>query len=104
MKALAKNVHEPLTRVQVLARVSRSGRGRQIWGSLGMDPPLSSREILALQQELETLVTAENQRDIAAAHARGAFHREPGPRQQSATVFKGDDGFNKIMTAAMEGK
>ena len=102
MTKLLKDVHQGLTQVQVIARVSRRGRGKQIMDRIAEDPPPPISEIFTLEQELGALVTAETQRDTQAALARGDFHREPPPRQQSSEVFQSDSAFSKSLTAALE--
>ena len=104
MTILSKDVHRGLTRVQVIARIFLTPRGRQIQSLFAKEPRVSVREATELGSELNTLITDAQQADTEAALARGDFGREPPARQQSATVFKSGDDFDKIMTAAMRGK
>ena len=106
MDTMRKNVYEGLSRNQVLARVTRRGRGKAVMDRLAAIPASSKAEIAELERELGALMTAVAKRDQQAALDRGDFWREPGPRQWPSTVFTTADessGFGKSLSKALGG-
>ena len=102
MTTVSKNIHITLTRDQLLARAFVTPRGRQIGALFVKEPRISVREQTELSAELNTILTEIGDADLEAALERGDFYRQPGAREWPGAVFKGDNVFGRIMSAALE--